>query len=275
MHRVLPLLFSLCLAAPLAAQEVDAELLLLVDVSRSMSPTELDLQRRGYAEALRSAPVAEVIGRGMIGQIALSYVEWAGTGTYRVVQDWTMIDGPDDLERVAQTLSDWRAGTLSRTSISGALYYGADSLDGNTFQGLRRIIDISGDGPNNQGRPAPEARDAVLARGVTINGLPLMTREGLGGSRLADLDVYYERCVIGGPGAFVIAVRDWKDFAAAVTRKLVLELAGGPFNPIPAPSPAPLPAPLPERIWPTQATPYDCLIGERMWFQRNRNFGVN
>lgn len=247
------------LAAPAVAQqqEVDVELLLLVDVSRSMSANELELQRRGYAQALTSEPVLAAIAEGMTGRIAIAYVEWAGFGLQRVVVDWTLVEGRDEIEAVAATLLAGFAYTQSRTSIAGALRFGAAYLDGNGFDGLRRVIDISGDGPNNEGGAVTEARDAATARGIQINGLPLMTREFEGAAwRLDDLDLYYAACVIGGPGAFVVPVTEWPDFAEAVTRKLVLELAGA----------------VPRTI-PVQAIQYDCLIGEKMW-RRNRFYGM-
>ncbi|MCB2136562.1 MAG: DUF1194 domain-containing protein [Rhodobacteraceae bacterium] len=258
MRLALALFF--CLATPLPAEEVDVELLLLVDVSRSMSPAELDLQREGYAEALRSDVVAAALGRTLTGSIALAYVEWAGENRQRIVQDWTRITSRDDLDAFARVLLADTTYTQSRTSISGALLYGWASLDANDFDGMRRVIDISGDGPNNQGGLVTRVRDEVVAAGIVINGLPLMTHDTFGAMwRLDDLDVYYEECVIGGPGAFVIPVTRWQDFAAAVTRKLVLEIAGTQ----------------PERIYRTQTrTAYDCLIGEKIW-QRNRQFNDN
>ena len=154
------LALCLALAGPAAAQqqEVDVELLLLVDVSRSMSAAELDLQRQGYAEALTSDPVVEAIGGGMTGRIALAYVEWAGEGLQRVVVDWTLIEGEADLAGFAGALTAGPSFTQSRTSISGALRFGAAYLGGNGYDGLRQVIDISGDGPNNQG--AAGRRDA-------------------------------------------------------------------------------------------------------------------
>jgi hypothetical protein len=255
MRLVLALILGL-MASPAPAQqiEVDVELLLLVDVSRSMSPTELTLQRQGYATALTSPQVITAIGESLTGQIALAYVEWAGSGRQRIIMDWTLIRGEADLIAFAETLRIGPLTTQQRTSIHAALDFGADYIDGNGFDGIRRVIDISGDGPNNEGRPAPEARDDTVARGITINGLPLMTRTGSGGTtRIEDLDAYYANCVVGGPGAFVIPVTEWEDFAEAVTRKLVLEIADA----------------APERIYLAQA--YNCLIGEQMWFRRNQN----
>ncbi|MFY9211173.1 MAG: DUF1194 domain-containing protein [Aestuariivita sp.] len=236
--------------------EVDVELFLAVDLSRSMSPDEIEIQRRGYAEALSSDEVWGAINNGLIGRIAITYVEWAGEYAHRVVVPWTLIQTRDDARTIAQTIRTTASDGMQRTSISGALLYAADSIEANAFNGLRRVIDISGDGPNNQGRPVLRARDAVLAKGIIINGLPLMTQDTL--SRiwdLPDLDEYFRRCVIGGPGAFVIPVYDWSQFADAIKRKLVLEISS-----------------LPEQVIPVQLRqlpPYDCLIGEKTW-ERNR-----
>lgn len=256
--RWILLLFALTL--PARAEEVDLELLLLVDISRSMSPAELEVQRRGYAEALRSDSVAAALGRSPSGRIAIAYVEWAGEYRHNMVQDWTLIESHADLDAFAVTLGRRETATQSRTSISSALRHGAFLMEANGFEGLRRVIDISGDGPNNQGGLVTTARDEVLAQGIVINGLPLMTYDAGGALwRIDDLDVYYAECVVGGPGAFVLPVRDWPDFAGAVTRKLVLEIAGVE----------------PEQLIRAQArAPYDCLIGEKMWQRNRRNFDI-
>ncbi|MEL6170091.1 MAG: DUF1194 domain-containing protein [Pseudomonadota bacterium] len=255
------------LALPFAAaatdydREVDVELFLAVDVSRSMSPAELEIQRRGYAEALRSPEVVEAIQSGLLGRIAITYVEWAGQGSQRVVVDWTRVETHDDARAFAQALDTTFNPAMRRTSISDVLIFAAESIDANDYHGLRRVIDVSGDGPNNSGRPVLRARDTVLSRGLIINGLPLMTRDGMYTSfNLDDLDVYYRACVIGGPGAFVIPVLDWSEFAAAVRKKLVLEIAGLPNHVVPVQISAP-------------AT-YDCMIGEKMWEQMRRTFDL-
>lgn len=259
MRLILAVTLGLAAAAAGADTEVDMELVLAVDVSRSMSPRELEIQRRGYAEALVSDEVIGVITEGFTGRIAITYLEWAGAGSTRVVVDWTEIAGRGDAQRVADALMAHVSTGLRRTSISGALDTAAAMFEDNGFTSFRQVIDVSGDGPNNHGSPVLPARDRALAQGIVINGLPLMTSDGYGGMwHLEDLDLYYLNCVIGGPGSFVIPVRDWSEFPAAVRRKLVLEIAGGP--------PAP---PVPEaRVIPAQATlpaPYDCLIGERIW----------
>ena len=258
--RLIPGLLALVLACmsggfrTAAAQtqvvEVDLELVLLVDVSRSMSQAELELQRRGYATALGSSEVFAAVQSGLLQNVALTYVEWAGT--QQVVVDWRVVTSRADLADFARRLTAKLDPGLRRTSISGALQFGAELIETNGYAGLRRVIDISGDGPNNLGGPVALARDAVLARGITINGLPLMTSDGAYSQfDLPQLDIYYQTCVIGGPGAFVIPVTDWPDFADAVKRKLVLEIAGL--------TPA-------ARVIPAQARdPRDCQVGEKIW----------
>lgn len=256
---VLLALLGVLLARPAKAEEieVDLELVLMVDVSRSMTQRELEIQRRGYAEALRSDAVFEAVQSGLLQSVAITYVEWAGT--QEVVIDWRVIQTRDDLDALAEILTSRFEPSLRRTSISEALIFGAQLIDSNIYSGLRRVIDISGDGPNNQGRAVTLARDTVLAKGITINGLPLLTRDGINTSwHLDQLDVYYETCVIGGPGSFVIPVYDWDDFADAVRRKLVLEMVSRPDTAV---------------IVPAQSLardPTDCLVGEKLWEERRR-----
>lgn len=263
-HLLLSLLITLnVLARPVAAQsvEVDLELVLLVDVSRSMTERELEIQRRGYAEALRDPGVYDAIQSGLLQRIALTYIEWAGA--QEVIVDWQIIETQDDLAAFADDLTVRFDPSLRRTSISEALIFAVEALTTNTIAGLRRVIDISGDGPNNQGRGVEFGRDTALAQGITINGLPLMTREGLGQQwHLDDLDIYYETCVIGGPGAFVIPVIAWEDFADAVKRKLILEIAGV----------SPTPTIIPAQDIPKD--PRDCRVGEKIWENRSRGWAL-
>ena len=253
MRRLAVILLWLVLSLPARAEEVDLELLLLVDVSYSMSERELEIQRRGYATALRSDAVFAAIRGGMLGRIAMSYVEWSND--QEVVVDWRLLETRADLDAFANALTAEFRQELRRTGISGALLSGARMLEENRFDGLRRVIDISGDGPNNLGPPVNRARDTVLAKGITINGLPLLTKDGFGTDwNLDRLDIYYRTCVTGGPGSFVIPVHGWGDFPRAVRRKLVLEIAGR--------------APLVHRAQAIARDPTDCLIGEKIWEQR-------
>ena len=247
---------------------VDVELMLAVDVSYSMGPKELELQRRGYAEALTAPEVIQAIRTGYYQKVAITYVEWSGTFDQRVIRDWTLIEDEGDLAAFAASLTAYFDDSLRRTSISGVLDFAPLDFKTNGFQGERRVIDISGDGPNNMGRPVTFARDELVADGFVINGLPLMTTDLERDNPffdLADLDLYYQFCVIGGPLSFMVPVRSWKEFPAAVRRKLVLELAGR------LPAPAVIPA-----AWVGRTeSGYDCLIGEKIWeeFMR-RNGGI-
>lgn len=248
-------------------REVDVELFIAVDVSRSMAPAELEIQRQGYAAALRSNEVIAAIKGGLIGTVALTYVEWSGDYGQRVVIPWTAVSTRVEAEAFADRIAANARSAMWRTSISGAIRFADHSIATNDFRGLRRVVDISGDGPNNQGGPVTAARDRAIASGLTINGLPLMTRDGIGSNwHLEDLDEYYRYCVIGGPGAFTIPVTDWAGFAAAVKRKLVLEIAGLVPNAA-------------ARIVPVQyygmsEDGYDCEIGERIWRENRGRFNL-
>ncbi len=239
--------------------QVDLELVLAVDVSGSVNDRELAIQRRGYAEALVDRDVLAAIARGYRGRIALAYVEWAEAGRQRLVVDWTPIRDRADAEAFAGRLKANRQPGMHLTSISSAIDFAAALFTANGYESPRQVIDISGDGPSNDGRIVTHARDDAMAMGVTINGLPLMTREGAGGEwYLDDLDVYYRRCVVGGPDAFVIPVRAWEDFPDAVRQKLLLELSGA------APPPAyAVASPL---LW-RAATGggYDCRYSDAVW----------
>ena len=254
--------------ASAAAEPVDIELVLAVDVSLSMSPEELEIQRHGYAAALTHDLVLQAIADGAYGKIAVTYVEWAGTTWQRVIVPWTAIANRADAERVVEQLNAHPPDSARRTSISGALEFGSDLFAESSFQGVKRVIDISGDGPNNQGAPVNLVRDQVVGQGITINGLPLMTRGGFTGAYdVNDLDRYYSDCVIGGPGAFMIPVNDWTQFPEAIRRKLVLELAG-PASPQWAADEADHP-----RVVPAQDKPIvDCQVGEKMWRDRSWMF---
>lgn len=235
------------------AEQVDVELVLAVDVSGSMSSTELRLQRRGYAEALSSKQVHDAIAKGLIGTIAVTYVEWARSDLKKVIVPWTRISTPEDAMAFAERLMAAEYANMRNTSITGAINYGVNAIASNDFVGLRRVIDISGDGPNNEGGQVTLARDEAVASGHIINGLPLMIepwRSGLA-FNIPNLDAYYRTCVIGGPGAFVIAVESWEGFPEAVRRKIVLELAGD----------------TPPKVWQAdfhEVEQVDCMIGERL-----------
>ena len=218
----------LALPARAGAESVDLELVIAVDVSGSIDPEEAALQRQGYLGALQDPRVLAAVKSGFHGRIAVTYVEWAGMHHRRTVADWSVVSD----EGSARALADWigaqTIGTGAWTSISGAIEAALDRFSESPHQGKRRVIDISGDGPNNNGPYVLEARGRALAQGITINGLPIIndrpSRWGL--APFPDLDLYYEDCVIGGRGAFIIVADGFGDFAAAIRRKLILEIAG-------------------------------------------------
>jgi hypothetical protein len=236
--------------------EVDVELIFAIDISYSMDYDELKLQREGYVEALTSQEFLSALKQGTNGKVAVTLVEWAGDNDQRIVTPWRLIDGPASAQAVSAEMAAAPVRRAFRTSISGALLFTAPLFDGNGFRGIRRVIDVSGDGTNNQGPLVALTRDDVVARGIVINGLPIMLKEPQPGSiDIKDLDIYYEDCVIGGPGAFVIPIKERERFKEATRAKLLLEVAG--VMPAPRVTPAAAAAP---RI--------SCTIGERMWEQR-------
>ncbi|OYX68741.1 MAG: hypothetical protein B7Y95_19670 [Rhizobiales bacterium 32-66-11] len=249
--------------APAGAADlpVDVQLVLAVDVSFSMDPEEQALQREGYADALVSAEFLDALRLGPNGRIAVAYVEWAGEHEQKVVLPWQVIDGPQTARTVSDAIRAAPLRRVYRTSISSGLIFSANLFQGSGFRALRKVIDVSGDGVNNQGMPVERARDQVVSRGITINGLPLLLkRAGTSILDIADLDLYYEDCVIGGPGAFVIPVREQGEFARAIKTKLVLEVAG-----IEPPAPR---LPLIKVVQPARVS---CLIGERLWQEHWNN----
>ena len=239
---------------------VDVELVIAVDVSYSMDPDEQALQREGYITGLTSPEFLNALRQGMHGKIAITYFEWAGSADQQIVVPWRLVDGPASARAFADEVARAPYRRAYRTSISGALRFAQPLFEGSGFRGLRRVIDVSGDGVNNQGVPVTLTRDEALERGITINGLPiLLKRPSPATMDIENLDVYYEDCVIGGPGAFVIPIKERDQFREATRTKLVLEIAGRqpPARVIPAAASAP-------RI--------SCLIGERMWQQRWGDF---
>jgi hypothetical protein len=238
-----------CLAFAVAeahAEPVDVELVLAVDVSESMDRDEFAIQRAGYAAALRHPGFIRAVLSGPNGRIALSYFEWAGTVRRQSVVPWQVIDGADSAQAFAERLESLPADVFRGTSISAALDFGASSIETNVFDGARRVIDISGDGPNNFGGPVAQARDAAVRRGIVVNGLPILIRPS---PIFPAIDRYYAECVTGGPGSFVLPIRATSEFATAIRRKLILEVSGASPD---------------MRIIPAQAgAPVDCLIGER------------
>jgi hypothetical protein len=239
-----------------AATIVDVQLALAVDVSYSMDQEEQELQRQGYIAAITSREFMHALRQGMHGKVAVTYFEWAGIHHREIIVPWRLIEGPESADAFAVEIARAKFTRASRTSISGALLFGAPLFDGSGYRGIRRVIDISGDGVNNNGPPVDLTRDEVLARGITINGLPIMLkRPNPGMMDIGSLDVYFEDCVIGGPGAFVVPIKERDQFKDAIRTKLVLEIAGR------TPKHRVVPA--------VAANPrVSCTIGERLWRER-------
>jgi hypothetical protein len=216
-----------------AAEAVDLLLVLAADVSRSVDHTKFQLQRDGYAAAISDPRVLDAISGGVHRRIAVCFVEWSGAGAQKLVIDWTLIDGADSARKFADALVEAPRSFADRTSISGAIEFSMAQLARAPFASKRRTIDISGDGTNNSGRDVVLARDEALARGVTINGLVILSERPLpwnpehtnppGG-----LPNYFRDNVIGGPGAFVITAQNFESFGLALINKLIAEIAQRP-----------------------------------------------
>lgn len=238
---------------------VDVELVIAVDISYSMDYDELALQRGGYVAALTSKQFLDALKQGAYGRIAVTYVEWAGWSEQKILVPWQLIDGPASADAFASRLAETPIRRAYRTSISGALKFSAELFGTSDFKGLRRVIDVSGDGTNNQGDLIEPTRDEVVAKGITINGLPVMLKTPLASMiDIPNLHHYYEDCVVGGPGAFVVPARERSQFVDAIRNKLVLEVSNLQW-PLPQAAKV-LPAVSPPRV--------SCTIGERMWQER-------
>ena len=217
---------TLATLANAQAQEVpvDLELVLASDISASIDEAEAALQRTGYVAALTNPKVIDTIRRGVLGRIAVTYVEWAGA--QRTVVGWTVIEDQASARAFSISLRSASLSSGTTTSISGALDYAAGLFDANGFEGTRQVIDISGDGRNQVGRPLGYARADVLASGITINALPMFRRDEDGKIINLGLDTYYTQHVIGGPGSFIVPVLDVAAFPEAILKKLIIEIAG-------------------------------------------------
>jgi hypothetical protein len=238
-----------------AGLPVDVALVIAVDISLSMDPGEQALQRDGYVEAFRHPDLLATIENGLFQRIAVTYVEWGSSVDQSVVLPWTVVEDEASAEAVAAQLAATDIRRSRSTSISAAIDLAVGLFALKEVEAVRRVIDVSGDGPNNDGRPVLDARADALALGITINGLPVMLRPmGFSPWSIPELDAYYSDCVIGGPASFVLPVRDPADFKDAIRQKLLLEIAAAPTG--------------------IQAASYtsaqadsgtsDCLIGERL-----------
>lgn len=224
------LLILLAPIGPVRAQATDLLLVLAADVSRSIDDAEFALQRKGYSTAVTDPRVLAAIRGGATGMIALCFVEWSGAGEQNIVADWTVIRDEEDAGGFAAVIAAAPRSFIGRTSISGAIDFAMERFAAAPQRANRRIIDISGDGTNNSGRPITDARDQAVAQGVTINGLAIINDKPNPGYAFhtqppGGLPEWYRQNVIGGPGAFLRVVEDFHSFADALTNKLVNEIA--------------------------------------------------
>jgi len=227
----------LCLASglvrPAAAQaDVELELVLLADATGSIDDAEIRFQRQGYAQAITDPAVISAIRNTARGRIAVTYVEWAHAASQHVVVDWTVIDGAESASAFAEALLVPPRQARGSNAIGAALLFGKVLIEGNDFNGFRRVIDLSADSAaNSSGPPIEMARDEVVAAGITINGLAVLCRQCSGRPINYDLEEAFARRLIGGPGAFVITADSASTFSDAVRRKLILEIAGDETSP--------------------------------------------
>jgi hypothetical protein len=216
-----PILLAALAAAPARAQtEVDLQLVLAVDASGSVSMDRFELQQKGYAAAFRDSNVLKAIRSGAAGAIAVTMFQWTGPTLHVPVVPWMLIKDEASAHAVADAIEKTQRELFGGgTSISGAIDFGRTLFPASPYRGTRRVIDISGDGANRNGRPVQDARDEAVRAGVTINGLPILALD-------FTLDRYFFNHVIGGPGSFVIGAANYENFAEAIVRKLIMEIAG-------------------------------------------------
>ena len=230
--RSLLVLLAIC-SAPAVARAGDPVDLLLVfaaDVSRSVDQPKFQLQREGYAAAISDKRVLEAITGGRNRRIAVSFVEWSGVSSQKVLIDWTVIDGPDAAKKFGDQLVELPRSFAERTSIAGGIDFAMGVLKNAPYEAPRRTIDVSGDGTNNSGRDVTLARDEAVGQGVTINGLVILSDRPMAWNPEhtnppGGLANYYRNNVIGGPGAFVIVAEDFNSFGQAIVKKLIAEIA--------------------------------------------------
>jgi Protein of unknown function (DUF1194) len=213
-----------------AAEQVDLLLVLAADVSRSVDSGKFQLQREGYAAAISDPHVLDAIRSGRTGRIGLTYIEWSGLGSQRVVIDWTTISDAETAKGFGDRLLEAPRSFADRTSISGAIEFAMSHLARAPYQSQRRTIDVSGDGTNNSGRDVSLARDEALAQGITINGLVILSETPLAWNPdhtnpPGGLDNYYRNNVVGGPGAFVLVAQNFNSFGEAIIKKMIAEVA--------------------------------------------------
>jgi hypothetical protein len=208
-------------------KEVDLALALAIDISGSIDPDEAHLQRQGYVQAFRDPVIVRAILGGAHGRIAVAYYEWSDSWMQKLLLDWTLLDSEQAIAAFAQRLADAPISIARRTSISGAIRYAIPLFGRSPYDPVRKVLDISGDGSNNDGGMVTDMRHEALKERISINGLPIMNDRPnpFGFPNEADLDEYYLHCVTGGPHSFVEVARSFEDFPRAVRKKLLQEVA--------------------------------------------------
>ena len=216
------------LSSAMAAEPVDLELVIATDVSQSIDYEEGRLQREGIAAAFRSPDVVQAIRSGFLGRIGVAYIDFSSRPYNQIVADWRILHDPASAAAFSSRLLEAPPTFGRGTSISDAIEQATEMIETNDLEGTRRVIDVSADGPNNVGRLVDAVRDETVARRITINGLPILNDARRFSPRynLEDLHDYFEGCVIGGTGAFIVVAGGFPDFARAIRRKLLLEIAG-------------------------------------------------
>jgi len=217
-------------AAAAAAEQVDLLLVLAADVSRSVDNAKFQLQREGYAAAISDPRVLDAIRSGRNSRVGLTFIEWSGVGSQRVLIDWTTVSDAESARGFADRLLEAPRSFADRTSISGAIEFAMGQLARAPYEPARRTIDISGDGTNNAGGDVALARDKAIAQGVTINGLVILSETPLAWNPdhtkpPGGLQNYYRNNVIGGPGAFVLVAENFNSFGQAIVKKMIAEVA--------------------------------------------------
>ncbi len=217
-----------------AAEQVDLLLALAMDVSRSMEQPKFLLQREGYAAAITNPQVLEAIKSGAHQKIAICFIDWSGPGEQKLLIDWSVIDGVASARRFGDLIFEAPRSFNDRTSIGGGITFAAAQIARAPFEAERHAIDVSGDGTNNAGRDVQFARDQAVAKGIVVNGIPILTE--LQYSRIPEhtnppggLEKYYRDNVIGGPGSFVMVAEDFSAFGRAMVKKLIAEIAATPI----------------------------------------------
>jgi hypothetical protein len=236
---ILLLVFAMIVLFPavaMAAEEVDLLLVLAADVSRSVDAAKFQLQREGYAAAISDPRVLDAIRSGHAGRIGVTFVEWSGIGAQHVVINWTMIEDAESAKSFGDRLLEAPRSFADRTSISGAIEFAMAQLDRAPFQAVRRTIDVSGDGTNNAGRDVGALRDEAVAKGITINGLVILSENPMSWNPdhtnpPGGLATYYRNNVMGGPGAFVMVAKDFDSFGEAIINKMIAEVAKAQGSP--------------------------------------------